>query len=123
MNIDNSLRATEGACSAEQCDRMLVIFQVLSVSMAVIFGMTTIGKIIITLRSVLPQDKGIALAVEITFVGLFAFIPAHLAYDLVTRTYKILITLGTKIWRFCHLSRYRYHMPILGSSLRSLFVT
>ncbi|KAI9583900.1 organic anion transporting polypeptide 33Eb isoform 1-T1 [Glossina fuscipes fuscipes] len=86
MNIDHSLRATEGACSAERCDKMLVIFQVLSVSMAVIFGMTTIGKIIITLRSVLPQDKGIALAVEITFVGLFAFIPAHLAYDLVTRT-------------------------------------
>uniref|UniRef100_A0A1A9WZQ3 Kazal-like domain-containing protein n=1 Tax=Glossina brevipalpis TaxID=37001 RepID=A0A1A9WZQ3_9MUSC len=86
MNSDYSLRATEGACSAEHCDKMLVVFQVLSVSMAVIFGMTMIGKIIITLRSVLPQDKGIALAVEISFVGLFAFIPAHLAYDLVTRT-------------------------------------
>ncbi|KAM7353915.1 organic anion transporting polypeptide 33Eb isoform 2-T2 [Cochliomyia hominivorax] len=86
MNTAFNIKATEGACSAKTCANMLIIFQILSVLTACIYGMTTIGKIIISLRSVLPQDKGLALAMEVMFLGLFAYIPAHLAYDVVTRT-------------------------------------
>ena len=79
------MKATAGACSAETCANMLIVFQILSISAAGIYGITTIGKIIISLRCVLPQDKGLALAMEVMFVGLFAYIPVHLAYDVVTR--------------------------------------
>lgn len=85
MDLTNSRRATLGACSAESCSKMLMIFQMLSISTAIVYGMTTIGKIIISLRSVLPQDKGLALAMEVMCLGLFAYIPVHLAYDLVSR--------------------------------------
>ncbi|XP_005174920.1 solute carrier organic anion transporter family member 1A1 [Musca domestica] len=85
MDLTNSKRATLGACSGEKCSSMLWIFQMLSISAGVVYGITTIGKIIISLRSVLPQDKGLALAMEVMLVGLFAYVPVHLAYDVVSR--------------------------------------
>ncbi|XP_053959875.1 solute carrier organic anion transporter family member 1A5 isoform X1 [Anastrepha ludens] len=81
-----NLRATEGACSLSNCQRMLIGFQVLSLSAAAVLGASIIGKVIITLRSVLPQDKALALATQITLFGLFAYIPVHVAYDMVTRS-------------------------------------
>lgn len=78
-------RATPGACSADSCNRSIIIFQVLSVSAAFIMGITAIGKTLITLRAVLPQDKTLALAFEVMIVGLFAYVPVHLSYELVTR--------------------------------------
>ncbi|XP_037960964.1 solute carrier organic anion transporter family member 1A2 [Teleopsis dalmanni] len=86
MHTAQNIRATEGSCSADTCFAMLVVFQVLSLLGASIYGMTAIGKILISLRSVLPQDKGLALAMEVMLFGLFAYIPVHLAYDVVTRT-------------------------------------
>lgn len=88
MNTAFNIKATEGACTAKTCADMLIIFQILSVMAACIYGMTTIGKIIISLRSVLPQDKGLALAMEVMFLGFFAYIPVHLAYDVVTSKLK-----------------------------------
>ncbi|XP_073822418.1 organic anion transporting polypeptide 33Eb isoform X1 [Musca autumnalis] len=85
MDLTNSKRATLGACSGESCNQMLWVFQMLSLSTAVVYGMTTIGKIIISLRSVLPQDKGLALGMEVLCLGLFAYVPVHLAYDVVSR--------------------------------------
>ncbi|KAH8403159.1 hypothetical protein KR222_006202 [Zaprionus bogoriensis] len=79
-------QATPGACSADSCNRAIIIFQVLSISAAFIVGMNAIGKTLITLRSVLPQDKTLALAFEVMLVTLFAYVPVHLSYDLVTRT-------------------------------------
>ncbi|KAM8717826.1 hypothetical protein ACLKA7_004516 [Drosophila subpalustris] len=84
-NAGNS-RATPGACSSDTCQTKIIIFQVLSISAAFLVGVGTIGKTLITLRAVLPQDKTLALAFELTIVGLFAYVPAHLSYDLVTRT-------------------------------------
>ncbi|XP_013112678.2 solute carrier organic anion transporter family member 1A5 [Stomoxys calcitrans] len=85
MDLTNSKRATLGACSSENCFKMLLAFQLLSLSTGVVYGMTTIGKIIISLRSVLPQDKGLALAMEVMCLGFFAYVPVHLAYDVVSR--------------------------------------
>lgn len=89
MNAAFNIKATEGACTAKTCENMLIVFQTLSVMTACIYGMTNIGKIIISLRSVLPQDKGLALAMEVMFLGFFAYIPVHLAYDVVTRKLKV----------------------------------
>uniref|UniRef100_A0A034W6D8 Solute carrier Organic anion transporter family member 1A1 n=1 Tax=Bactrocera dorsalis TaxID=27457 RepID=A0A034W6D8_BACDO len=80
-----NLRATEGACSYVNCQRMLIAFQVLSLVAAAVLGSSTIGKVIITLRSVLPQDKALALATQLTLFGIFAYIPAHIGYQMVTR--------------------------------------
>lgn len=80
-----NLRATEGACSYLNCQRMLVGFQVLSLVAAAVLGASTIGKVIITLRSVLPQDKALALATQLTLFGIFAYIPVYIGYNLVTR--------------------------------------
>ncbi|KAH8378183.1 hypothetical protein KR093_009881 [Drosophila rubida] len=85
-NNAGTSRATAGACSADACQGKIIIFQVLSISAAFLVGMSAIGKTLITLRSVLPQDKTLALAFELMIVGLFAYVPAHLSYDLVTRT-------------------------------------
>ncbi|ALC40040.1 Oatp33Eb [Drosophila busckii] len=88
QSIDHSggVRATAGACSAGRCEKTILIFQVLSVSAAFILGVSLIGKTLITIRAVLPQDKTLALAFELMIVYLFAYVPAHLSYDLVTRT-------------------------------------
>ncbi|XP_068150787.1 solute carrier organic anion transporter family member 1A1 isoform X1 [Drosophila tropicalis] len=86
MNTSGAVRATAGACSSGLCDQAIIIFQILSVSAAFLVGVSAVGKTLITLRAVLPQDKTLALAFEVMIVGLFAYIPVHLSYDLVTRT-------------------------------------
>uniref|UniRef100_W8B1W1 Solute carrier organic anion transporter family member 1A5 n=1 Tax=Ceratitis capitata TaxID=7213 RepID=W8B1W1_CERCA len=79
-----NLRATEGACSFANCQRMLIGFQVMSLVAAAVLGASTVGKVIITLRSVLPQDKALALAAQLTLCGLFAYIPVHIGYEIIT---------------------------------------
>ncbi|XP_031618934.1 solute carrier organic anion transporter family member 74D isoform X2 [Contarinia nasturtii] len=73
--------ATEGACGYENCQKMWIIFQILVVFGTVCIGSRFVGKILITIRSVLSQDTAIALALELTFVGLMAYIPGKLAYE------------------------------------------
>ncbi|XP_023159673.2 solute carrier organic anion transporter family member 1A1 [Drosophila hydei] len=86
LNSGGTSRATPGACSADTCQKTIIVFQILSISSAFLVGMSIIGKTLITLRAVLPQDKALALAFELMIVGLFAYVPVHLSYDLVTRT-------------------------------------
>ncbi|BFF96364.1 solute carrier organic anion transporter family member 1A1 [Drosophila madeirensis] len=86
MNSSGTMRATAGACSGDICQQTIILFQIFSISSAFLLGVMTIGKTLITLRSVLPQDKSLALAFELMIVGLFAYIPVHLSYDLVTRS-------------------------------------
>lgn len=75
--------ASEGACGYETCHKMWIIFQVLVAFGAVLIGSRLVGKILISIRSVLLQDTPIALALELTFVGLIAYIPGKLAYEYV----------------------------------------
>lgn len=112
-------RATPGACSADSCNRAIIIFQVLSVSAAFIMGITAIGKTLITLRAVLPQDKTLALAFEVMIVGLFAYVPAHLSYELVTREYP---DTSIDFSTYIHPSSLcdRHHLRLLGTQLRAL---
>lgn len=73
--------ATEGACGYEDCQKMWIIFQILVAFGAVCIGSRLVGKILISIRSVLSQDTSIALALELTFVGLVAYIPGKIAYE------------------------------------------
>ncbi|XP_017050607.1 solute carrier organic anion transporter family member 1A1 [Drosophila ficusphila] len=86
FNSTGQMRATAGACSSGSCQSAIIIFQIMSISVAFLMGVGTIGKTLIILRAVLPQDKSLALAFELMIVGLFAYVPVHLSYDIVDRT-------------------------------------
>jgi hypothetical protein len=72
--------ATEGGCGIENCQKFWISYQVLSVLASGLLASTFIGKLIITLRSVLPQDKASAIAIELSLVGLIVYIPGKLGY-------------------------------------------
>lgn len=73
--------ATEGACGYDNCQKMWIIFHVLCGFTAICYGSRLVGKILISLRSVLKQDTAIALALQLNFVGLLAYIPGKIAYQ------------------------------------------
>lgn len=72
--------ASEGACGYESCQKMWIIFQVLTAFGAVCVGSRLVGKLLISIRSVLPQDTAMSLALELSFVGLIAYVPGKFAY-------------------------------------------
>lgn len=82
--------ATEGACGFENCQKMWIIFQVLVAFGAICIGSRLVGKILISIRSVLTQDTAIALTLELTFVGLIAYIPGKLAYEYIAGEWHVI---------------------------------
>lgn len=64
----------------EDCQKFWIAYQALSVVAAALLGSTLIGKLIITLRSVLPQDKSSALGIELAIIALIVYIPGKLGY-------------------------------------------
>ncbi|ETN67232.1 organic anion transporter [Anopheles darlingi] len=75
--------ATEGACGIGDCQQHWIVFQVLTVIVTMLLASGLVGKVIITLRSVLRQDKAMALAVELTLVGLVVYLPGMVIYQVV----------------------------------------
>lgn len=78
--VGEDLIATEGGCGMEDCQKYWIAYQALSVVAAALLGSTLIGKLIITLRSVLPQDKSSALGIELFIIALIVYIPGKLGY-------------------------------------------
>lgn len=64
----------------DECQPYWISHQVLSVIASALLGSTLIGKLIITLRAVLPQDKCTALGFELFFIGLIVYIPGKVGY-------------------------------------------
>lgn len=71
----------------EDCQPFWISYQVLSVIAAAVLGSTLIGKLIITLRAVLPQDKCSAIAMELFFVGISVYIPGKFGYRFIAGFY------------------------------------
>lgn len=86
--IKTGLIATEGACGMENCQSSWISHQVLSVIASALLGSTLIGKLIITLRSVLPQDKCTALSLELFFLGLIVYIPGKIGYRFIASKFR-----------------------------------
>lgn len=84
-NIDGI--ATEGACNNSGCQKFWITFQALNAIGAALLASGLIGNLLITIRSVLPQDKSLALSFEVCAVGLFAYIPGKVSYDAVARKF------------------------------------
>ncbi|KAL5279215.1 hypothetical protein ACFFRR_003685 [Megaselia abdita] len=78
------VKATIGGCNSQNCLKGWIAFQVLNVLASSLLGACFVGKTVITLRTAIPQDKVLALAMSITFFSIFANIPAKLAYDAVS---------------------------------------
>lgn len=81
--LENGGDATEGACGIDDCQPYWIVFQVLTVIVAMLLASGLTGKVIISLRSVLTQDKAMALAVELTLVGLVVYLPGTAIYQVV----------------------------------------
>lgn len=64
----------------DDCQPLWISHQVLSVIASALLGSTLIGKLIITLRAVLPQDKSTALGLELFLIGLIVYIPGKIGY-------------------------------------------
>lgn len=75
--------ATDGACGYADCQKFWIIFQAATVFGAAILATRIVGKLLISIRCVLRQDKALALAFELTFLGLIVYIPGKLAYDFI----------------------------------------
>lgn len=79
-----NVKATSGGCNSQNCLKSWIAFQVLNVLASSLLGSCFVGKTIITLRTAIPQDKVLALAMSITFFSIFANIPVKLAYEAVS---------------------------------------
>lgn len=86
MNTNSyvDVKATIGGCNSQNCLKSWVAFQVLNVLASSLLGACFVGKVVITLRTAIPQDKVLALAMSITFFSIFANLPVKLAYDAVS---------------------------------------
>lgn len=80
--------ATEGACGYIGCQKMWIIYQALTISLCALLGSSVIGKILISIRCVLPQDKSLALAMELTTAGLLVYVPGKISYQFVAGELK-----------------------------------
>jgi hypothetical protein len=75
--------ATVGACGMSECQKFWIAFQTMTVFAAALLASTLVGKLIISIRAVLPQDKSLVIALELTFIGLIVYIPGKMAYRFV----------------------------------------
>lgn len=87
------LIATEGACGMADCQPYWIAFQILIILAAALLGSTLVGKLVISLRCVMPQDKSIALSIELFLIGLIANIPGKLLYQLIASKSLFLCTI------------------------------
>ncbi|GFG35687.1 hypothetical protein Cfor_12787 [Coptotermes formosanus] len=75
-------QAKGGPCSNPKCGVSWIIDQCVTVLAAALVGTRLVGNAILTFRSVQPKDKSLAVGLELTLVGLIAYIPGKLLYQL-----------------------------------------
>lgn len=83
LNDESAVHATEGACGFDDCQKIWIIFQALTVFGAALLGSGLIGNLIITIRCVLPQDKSLALSMELFLSGLIVYVPGKIGYQII----------------------------------------
>jgi type III secretory pathway component EscS len=89
--------ATEGACSMSSCQPYYIAFQGLVITAAALIASTFVGKLIIAIRAVLPQDKSLAISIELLFVGIIVYVPGKFLYAFIAdKTCQYLATDGVR---------------------------
>ncbi|XP_069675281.1 solute carrier organic anion transporter family member 74D-like isoform X2 [Periplaneta americana] len=74
--------AKSGPCNNPDCNISWILNQCFTVFTAAMVGTRLVGNVILIFRSVQPKDKSIAVGLELTLVGLIAYVPAKLLYEL-----------------------------------------
>ncbi|XP_053673868.1 solute carrier organic anion transporter family member 4C1 [Anopheles nili] len=105
--------ATEGACGIDDCQPYWIVFQVLTVIVAMLLASGLTGKVLITLRSVLTQDKAMALALELTLVGLVVYLPGMVIYQVVA-------TQTCQFWSSDERQCFLHETPAFGNILNMI---
>uniref|UniRef100_A0A182JFR2 Uncharacterized protein n=1 Tax=Anopheles atroparvus TaxID=41427 RepID=A0A182JFR2_ANOAO len=105
--------ATEGACGMDDCQPYWIIFQVLTVIVSMMLASGLTGKVIISLRSVLTQDKAMALAVELTLVGLVVYLPG-------TAVYQVVAAQTCQFWSSDERQCFLHETPTFGNILNMI---
>ncbi|PSN45335.1 hypothetical protein C0J52_18707 [Blattella germanica] len=101
-------QAKGGPCSNPDCNFSWVLNQCFTVMTAALVGMRLVGNAIITFRSVQPQDKALAVGLELTLVGLIAYIPGNLIYQAIAGLMLCCAALSIAVWYFArNLDLYR----------------
>lgn len=72
--------ATEGGCNYPECQKNWLLFQGLTILAAALLGSGLVGNLLLSIRSVLPQDKAVAISFELWLIGLIAYIPGYIGY-------------------------------------------
>ncbi|KAL7041620.1 hypothetical protein ACKWTF_000836 [Chironomus riparius] len=75
--------ATEGACNMSDCQPYWIAFHGLIILASSLIASTLIGKIIISLRAVLPQDKSLVIGLELSLLGIIVYVPGKMGYRLI----------------------------------------
>lgn len=83
LNDESLVHATDGACGFIDCQQLWIIFQAMTVFGAALLGSGLIGNLLITIRCVLPQDKSLALSMELFLGGLIVYVPGKIAYRII----------------------------------------
>jgi sodium-independent organic anion transporter len=83
-NLGNAEKhlAMGGPCNNARCTINWIVDQCLTVLAVALIGTRLVGNAILTFRSVQPTDKSLAVGLELTLVGLIAYIPGRLLYQL-----------------------------------------
>ncbi len=79
---EDNLIATIGGCGMSACQPYYMAFHGLIIIAAALIASTLVGKLIVGIRAVLPQDKALATASALMFIGLFVFIPGKIGYSI-----------------------------------------
>lgn len=58
-----------------------MLFQTLTILAAACLGSGIVGNLLLSIRSVLPQDKAMALSFELWLVGLITYAPGFVGYN------------------------------------------
>ncbi|XP_055597339.1 solute carrier organic anion transporter family member 1C1 [Uranotaenia lowii] len=111
--LKEGVRATEGACGMADCQKYWIIFQVLTVVVSGLLASAIVGKFIISVRAVLPQDKSLALAMELTLVGLVAYLPGTAAYQMIAFEF-------CQLWSTDERRCFIHETPIFGNIINIL---
>lgn len=98
LSSENLARATDGACAYTNCQNIWIIFHALTGFAAVCYGSRVVGKIILSIRSALTQDKSMALGVQLALIALLAYLPGKIAYDYIASE--------SFFWNFYHFNSF-----------------
>lgn len=91
IELEADAVATIGACGAEDCQPWWIVYQVLTVVGAGVVASAWVGRVLVSLRAVLPQDRALALAMELTLVGLIVYGPGHFGYEAIAGEFLVRI--------------------------------